>query len=237
MLPSRPSRRLLLAATLVAALVMPLGQAAAAAPRDPAPSAQPWQPKAAPKPPLRPADNRFDHAQRLQREPKVSAPPAPAPRSVTTGGRTPGPLSGPATAHHGKKPAVAPCTLDGITGLSPDQLADFLADPAVTADGCLRGLIWNWDSRLIPVMSDAHVQAVARRIASLAPGHDGANTSHLYEMFTYLHAMAYHDFSHEEIDTTDAPTVNAVRGAVDAFAAAAHTFAPPGPTPIPCARP
>ncbi|MFD8458751.1 collagenase [Streptomyces antimycoticus] len=224
MLPSRPSRRLLLAATLVAALVMPLGQAAAAAPGDPAPSAQPWQPKAAPKPPPRPADNRFDHAQRLQRKPKLSEPPAPAPRSVTTDGRIPGPLSGPATAHHGKKPGVAPCTLDGITGLSPDQLADFLADPAVTADGCLRGLIWNWDSRLIPVMSDAHVQTVARRIASLAPGHDGENTSHLYEMFTFLHAVAYQDFAHEEIDTTDAPTVNAVRGAVDAFAAAAHTF-------------
>ncbi|CAM5566416.1 hypothetical protein SANTM175S_00271 [Streptomyces antimycoticus] len=73
-------------------------------------------------------------------------------------------------------------------------------------------------------MSDAHVQTVARRIASLAPGHDGENTSHLYEMFTYLHAVAYQDFAHEEIDTTDAPTVNAVRGAVDAFAAAAHTF-------------
>ncbi|MFD9247390.1 collagenase, partial [Streptomyces sp. NPDC059556] len=120
--------------------------------------------------------------------------------------------------------AGVPCTLDGITGLGPEQFADFLADPAVLADGCLRGLIWTWDARLTLVMSDAHVQAVARRISGLAAAHDGRNSSHLEEMFTYLHAVAYHDYSRDEIDTTDAPTVNAVRQAVADFGNAARTF-------------
>ncbi|MFE7517254.1 collagenase, partial [Streptomyces sp. NPDC057540] len=129
-----------------------------------------------------------------------------------------------AAAAPGTTAAGVPCTLDGITGLAPEQFADFLADPAVTADGCLRTLIWTWDARLAPVMSDAHVQAVARRISSLSAAHDGRNSSHLEEMFTYLHAVAYHDFSRGEIDTTDAPTVDAVRRAVADFGAAAHTF-------------
>ncbi|MFD7260192.1 collagenase [Streptomyces sp. NPDC059874] len=120
--------------------------------------------------------------------------------------------------------AGVPCTLDGIKGLSPEQFADFLADQAVTADGCLRGLIWTWDARLAPVMSDAHVQAVSRRISSLAAAHDGRNSSHLEEMFTYLHAVAYHDYSRSEIDVTDAPTVDAMRRAIADFAGAAHTF-------------
>ncbi|MFK0252019.1 collagenase [Streptomyces sp. NPDC090445] len=120
--------------------------------------------------------------------------------------------------------AGVPCTLDGITGLSPEQFADFLGDQAVLADGCLRGLIWTWDARLAPVMSDAHVQAVSRRISSLAAAHDGRNSSHLEEMFTYLHAVAYHDHSRSEIDVTDAPTVDAMRRAVADFGAAARTF-------------
>ncbi|MFE1411516.1 collagenase [Streptomyces sp. NPDC058746] len=120
--------------------------------------------------------------------------------------------------------AGVPCTLDGITSLGPEQFADFLADQAVTADGCLRGLIWTWDARLAPVMSDAHVQAVSRRISSLAAGHDGRNSSHLEEMFTYLHAVAYHDYSRSEIDVTDAPTVDAMRRAIADFGGAARTF-------------
>lgn len=111
MLHSRLSRRLLLAATLVAALAMPLGQAAAAAPQGHAPSAQPRQSKAVSKPTVRPADNPFNHAQRLAKAPKFSAPPAPAPRSVTTNGRIPGPLSGPATPTTRSRPSLpAPST-------------------------------------------------------------------------------------------------------------------------------
>ncbi|QEU90404.1 collagenase [Streptomyces kanamyceticus] len=120
--------------------------------------------------------------------------------------------------------AAVPCTLDAVTGLAPERFADFLADPAVTADGCLRTLVWNWDPRLAPVMSDAHVQAVSGRITRLAAAHDGKNGSHLLEMFTYLHAVAYQDFSHDEIDVTDAPTVDAMRRAVDAFGSAPRTF-------------
>ncbi|MGW2997934.1 M9 family metallopeptidase N-terminal domain-containing protein, partial [Streptomyces sp. NPDC001193] len=120
--------------------------------------------------------------------------------------------------------AGVPCTLDGITGLGPEQFADFLADPAVTADGCMRGLIWTWDARLAPVMDDAHVQAVARRISGLAAAHDGRGTSHLEEMFTYLHAAVYHDFSRGEIDLTDAATADAMSRAVTDFGNAARTF-------------
>ena len=36
-------------------------------------------------------------------------------------------------------------------------------------------------------------------------------------MFTYLHAVVYHDFSRSEIDVTDAPTTEAMRRAINAF--------------------
>ncbi|WP_369216405.1 collagenase, partial [Streptomyces flavofungini] len=121
-------------------------------------------------------------------------------------------------------PRTAACTLDGVTGLAPEAFADFLGDPAVTAEGCLRNLIWTWDRRLAPVMSDAHVQAVSARATRLAAAHDGRNGTHLLEMFTYLHAVAYQDFSHDEIDVTDGPTVDAMRRAVAAFGGASRTF-------------
>ncbi|WP_436318350.1 collagenase [Streptomyces caniferus] len=220
----RIPRRILLAAILATTLALPAVQAAQAAPHASATSqrtraAQPGHRPAAPT-----TANPFDQAQRLATAPKFVAAPAPAPRALVERGHIPGPQTKPADAPHGPRPAVAPCTLDGITGLGPEQFADFLADPAVTADDCLRTLVWTWDPRLVPVMSDAHVQAVARRITGLAAAHDGKNTSHLYEMFTYLHAVAYQDFSHDEIDTTDAPTVDAVRRAVEAFGTAARTF-------------
>ncbi|AWZ06022.1 MULTISPECIES: collagenase [unclassified Streptomyces] len=181
--------------------------------------------------------NPFDEVDHLADAPKTDPAPAPAPGGqAVTDGQVPGPVTKPAaasTAKSGKLAAAAqglasgvPCTLDGITNLSPEQFADFLADPAVTAGsgGCLSGLIWTWDARLAPVMSDAHVQAVSRRISTLAAAHDGRNSSHLEEMFTYLHAVAYHDFSRTEIDVTDAPTVDAMRRAVADFGSAARTF-------------
>ncbi|WP_406055272.1 collagenase [Streptomyces sp. NBC_01077] len=172
--------------------------------------------------------NPFDEVEHLATAPRKTFGPAPAPGGLATGrvpGRAPAKASAARTlAATPTTAAGVPCTLDGITGLGPEQFADFLADPAVLADGCLRGLIWTWDARLAPVMSDAHVQAVARRISGLAASHDGRNSSHLEEMFTYLHAVAYHDFSRDEIDTTDAPTVNAIRQAVADFGNAARTF-------------
>ncbi|MFD9408782.1 collagenase [Streptomyces sp. NPDC059989] len=187
------------------------------------------------------APNPFDEVDRLA-NPRVNTPaPAPAPG---TGQAASGQIPGAATAatapdertEKSRKAtaqaaptarsvaAGVPCTLDGITNLTPEQFADFLGDQAVLADGCLRGLIWTWDARLTPVMSDAHVQAVSRRISSLAAAHDGRNSSHLEEMFTYLHAVAYHDYSRSEIDVTDAPTVNAMRQAIADFGNAARTF-------------
>ncbi|MET9801594.1 collagenase [Streptomyces sp. NPDC006368] len=162
-----------------------------------------------------------DEVLRLATAPPPTRPPAPAPGgrpdARVPGPRTPAPPTPTATTAPG-------CTLDGVTRLRPEELADFLTDPAVTADGCLRGLIWTWDARLAPVMSDAHVQAVSRRAGALAPGHDGANTTHLLELFTYLHAVAYHDFSRGEIDVTDPPTTETMRRAVHAFGSAARSF-------------
>ncbi|MET9851968.1 collagenase [Streptomyces sp. NPDC006450] len=188
--------------------------------------------------------NPFDEVERLADAQQAAPAPAPAPGGRNPGGRAvaagkvPGAVAESATAaapatKSGRLAAAAagtaagvPCTLDGITGLTPEQFADFLADPAVTAakGGCLSGLIWTWDARLAPVMSDAHVQAVSRRISALAASHDGLGSSHLEEMFTYLHAVAYHDHSRTEIDVTDGPTVDAMRQAIAAFAGAARTF-------------
>ncbi|MFF9870227.1 collagenase [Streptomyces sp. NPDC013953] len=162
-----------------------------------------------------------DEVLRLAAAPRTAPAPAPAPGRRTTT-RVPGPQT-PAPARLGATVA-ADCTLGAVTGLRPEEFADFLADPAVTADGCLRGLIWTWDARLAPVMSDAHVQAVSRRVSALAPGHDGLNGTHLLEMLTYLHAVVYHDFSRGEIDVTDPTTTEAMRRAVHAFGSAARSF-------------
>ncbi|MFE2014423.1 collagenase [Streptomyces sp. NPDC059491] len=205
------------------------GASAASADGNPAPA------PGAPAPQAATGGHPLDEVAHLASAPRTTFGPAPAPGGLATG-RVPG--RAPAAATPARKATAAavgaaaadetaagvPCTLDGITGLAPERLADFLADPAVTADGCLSGLIWTWDARLAPVMSDAHVQAVARRISGLAAAHDGRNSSHLEEMFTYLHAVVYHDFSRGEIDTTDAPTVNAITQAVTAFGDAARTF-------------
>ncbi|MFF3319835.1 collagenase [Streptomyces sp. NPDC003035] len=231
----RTVRTTLLAAVLATGLTAPLAYSAqAAAPvRTPAGFAPGSTAQAAPTVPAAPArhaPNPHDEVDRLAQAPAAKTGPAAAPRGVTAGrvpgvqGEGPGAQSLTRTARAATTRAGVPCTLDGITRLSPAQLADFLADPAVQADGCLRGLVWTWDARLAPVMSDAHVQAVAARITGLAAGHDGTNSTHLLEMFTYLHAVAYHDFGRPEIDLTDAPTVEAMRAATTAYATAPRTF-------------
>ncbi|MEV6329063.1 collagenase [Streptomyces sp. NPDC051909] len=213
-------RTSLLATAVAVTLLATAGQSAT----------QAAEPPAAPAPasaqlPAAFGQNPFDEVAHLANPRTAKPTPAPAPGGNGTQARIPGP----APKAKGAKARTAfaagvPCTLDGVTGLSPEQFADFLADPAVTADGCLRDLVWTWDARLAPVMSDAHVQAVARRVSSLAATHDGRNSTHLQEMFTYLHAVAYHDFSRTEIDITDAPTVDAVRRAIADYGNAAHTF-------------
>ncbi|GAA3375605.1 collagenase [Streptomyces racemochromogenes] len=244
MFQHRAVRTSLLATAVTVTLLATAGQASTQAAERITPTAAPAatfaagaQGAAAPSP--------FDEVdRRADAEPLVPAPaPAPGGRAVTDG-RVPG--AAPAVEAPGSTAAAerteksrtsaqaaptaksvaagVPCTLDGIKNLTPEQFADFLGDQAVTADGCLRGLIWTWDARLAPVMSDAHVQAVSRRISSLAAAHDGRNSSHLEEMFTYLHAVAYHDFSRDEIDVTDAPTTAAIRQAIADFGNAARTF-------------
>ncbi|MEU2074376.1 collagenase [Streptomyces sp. NPDC013489] len=224
-------RSSLLTSAVAVTLLASSGQAGAtAADTDARATVVPAASTGAPAPRAEHGANPFDEVERLATAPRKTFGPAPAPGSLAAG-RVPGRAPVAATAARTALSAAGmttaagvPCTLDGITGLGPEQFADFLADPAVLADGCLRGLIWTWDARLAPVMSDAHVQAVARRISGLAAAHDGRNSSHLEEMFTYLHAVAYHDYSRDEIDTTDAPTVNAVRQAVADFGNAARTF-------------
>ncbi|MFJ8210902.1 collagenase [Streptomyces sp. NPDC096033] len=235
----RAVRTSLLSAAVTVTLLATAGQAVtqaaergtpAAGPAASTPGAFAAGPAAAPNP--------FDEVDRLAEAKQLAPAPAPAPggKSVADN-RVPGAADAAPAADKGRKTATAqaaptaksvaagvPCTLDGITNLGPEQFADFLGDPAVTADGCLRTLIWTWDARLAPVMSDAHVQAVSRRISRLAAAHDGRDSSHLEEMFTYLHAVVYHDYSRSEIDVTDAPTVDAMRQAIADFGNAAHTF-------------
>ena len=208
----RMPRRILLAATLATTLALPAVQAAQrSAPHVGHPRAA--DPGAAARTPCRGA-HRPTPSTRSNASPGHRSPPRPGagPRARTPReGRIPGPQT--RTERRAARPQTRrrPLHPRRHHRPGPEQFADFLADPAVTADGCLRDLVWTWDARLVPVMSDAHVQAVARRITGLAAAHDGKNTSHLYEMFTYLHAVAYHDFSHDEIDITDAPTVDAIR--------------------------
>ncbi|MCX4586006.1 collagenase [Streptomyces sp. NBC_01481] len=224
------ARRPLLAGAIAVALLAPLGQTAQAVDRESATPKAPATFAARPGPVATPAtagaDNPFDEVEHLAKAPKPAFKPASAPGGLAEG-RTPGRQSKGKSKASSSAPVSAagvPCTLDGITRLAPEQLADFLADPAVTADGCLRDLIWTWDARLTPVMSDAHVQAVGRRISSLAAAHDGRNGTHLLEMFTYLHAVVYHDFSRPEIDITDVPTTEILRRAIYDFGSAARTF-------------
>ncbi|MEV5241908.1 collagenase [Streptomyces cinnamoneus] len=217
-------RRSLLTTAIAVTLCATAVQAGHADPASPAPAS----PAAGAALRTPPAPNPFDEVTRLANAPKPVAEDLTAPGELKDGRipgaltAKPGPTLGTPRATVGG--AAVPCTLDGVKGLGAEQFADFLADPAVTADGCLRTLIWTWDQRLVPVMSRAHVQAVSRRIERLAGAHDGKNGSHLLEMFTYLHAVAYHDFSHDEIDLGDAPTVEAIRRAVAAFGSAARTF-------------
>ncbi len=212
----RTARKGLLAAALSASLALPTAQAVQAAPPDRPPAAPPAARTAVHDP--------HDDVDRLARPPKpADATPVPGGGKLEPG-RIPGDLVPGAPTPPGGGPALAggvPCTLDGVTRLTPDGLADFLTDLSV-----YKRQIWTWDARLAPVMSRAHVQAVAGRAARLAPRHDGTDATHLLELFTYLHAAVYHDFSRTEIDLTDAPTVDAMSRAVAALGAAAHTFDP-----------
>ncbi|MFB9393105.1 collagenase [Streptomyces coeruleoprunus] len=229
----RPLRASLLAAAVTTALLGTAGTTlstahAGEAPKAPA-AGRTADRAAAPGPD---AGDRHPHDEvlHLGKAPRQVLRPAPAPGERPASGRTPGRQTSAATSPAAQRSAggtgttAVPCTLDDVSRLGPQQFADFLADRAVTADGCLRDILWTWDARLGRVMSDAHVQAVSQRITALAGQHDGRNSSHLLEMFTYLHAVVYHDFSRDEIDVTDAPTAEAMRRAIHYFGTAPRTF-------------
>ncbi|MFH8796544.1 collagenase [Streptomyces sp. NPDC017941] len=206
------------------------GLTAAQASAAPEAVSAPAVPAPVPRPAAAPGPNPHDAVDRRATAPAPAARALPAPGGLTDG-RVPGPRTRAPEAADGEEVPRAtlggtavPCTLDGVKGLSPERFADFLAADEVTADGCLRTLIWTWDQRLAPVMSRAHIQAVAHRANRLAAGHDGRNGTHLLEMFTYLHAVAYHAFSHDDVDLADPATLAAVRGSLDAFGAAARSF-------------
>ncbi|MEV4432839.1 collagenase [Streptomyces sp. NPDC049585] len=222
----RTVRRPLLTAAIAVTLCATAGQTSWAAP---SPAASPAPAAAATKA----APNPFDEVKRLANAPRPAIETPTAPRGLTKAA-IPGPATDKAKQGTSKGVAAAPritvrgvtvaCTVDGIAGLTPEQFADFLMDPAVTADGCLRNVLWTWDSRMTRVFSRENVRAVALRAERYGYWHDGKNTDHLLEMFTYLHAAAYHDFSHDEIDLSDATTVEAVRRAVYYFGIGQHTF-------------
>ncbi|MEU9078771.1 collagenase [Kitasatospora sp. NPDC048538] len=239
---SRVAKRVLLAATMAATLTLPTLQTAqaltpaattATAPTSGATASTAGSPVGADQ---RTAYDDADHLGSAAARPGSAAP---APGGGSLGGSPvpgllPDRVGAPAPTAAPASPATAtaapttragvPCTVDGLTGLGADQLVAFLTDPAVTADGCLRGIIWTWDARFTTTMDNAHVQAVAHRITQLSATDDGSNASHLYELWTYLHATVYHGFSHHELNVTDPGTLAALQEAVTAYTGSAHAF-------------
>ncbi len=231
MFQSRTLRRSLLTAAISVTLCATAVQTGSAA--SPAATPSPVAPTTAAPRQATAEPNPFDEVTRLAKAPKPADLTATGPGEQTRA-RVPGPVTPQSKESKGKAKSLAPratvggagvpCTLDGVSRLGPEQFADFLADPAVTADGCLRDILWTWDQRLARVMTKEHVRAVAQRAERYGYSHDGKNSTHVLEMFTYLHAAAYHDFSRDEIDHTDAQTVEAIRRAVHYFGVAARTF-------------
>ncbi|MDH6127049.1 collagenase [Kitasatospora sp. GP82] len=235
---TRATRRVLLAAAIAASLTLPAVQTAQAltpaAATAPSPVAS-----AAGAPTADPRPTGYDDVDQLGNAVAKTGSAAPAPGGGSLGsalvpgalpaqvGR-PGPTSADLTpAPHApvaRTAAGVPCTVDGLTSLGPDQLVGFLTDPAVTADGCLNHVLWSWDARFTTTMDNAHVQAVANRITQGSATSDGTPGSHLYELWTFLHATVYHDFSHPELHVTDPATLAAIQQAIGSYTASAHAW-------------
>ncbi|GAB7185852.1 collagenase [Kitasatospora sp. Ki12] len=241
---SRVAKRVLLASAMALTLTLPTLQTAQALTPTPSSPSAPTAQSAAPATPATPAqadpDRRtaYDDVDHLGTDAAKPGAPAPAPGGGSLGDSlipgllpdhvgAPAPTAGPVTATAATAPTTAagvPCTVDGLTGLGADQLVAFLTDPAVTADGCLNTLLWTWDARFTTTMDNAHVQAVAKRIAQLSATDDGTGSSHVYELWTYLHATVYHAFTHHELNVSDPATLSSVQQAVTAYAGSAHAF-------------
>ncbi|WP_405020374.1 collagenase [Kitasatospora sp. NBC_00070] len=231
MATSFTTRRVLLAAVLTATLTLPAIQTGQALAQSPVAA-----PAAATAPaPVAPTG--YDEVDRLGDATARTGTAAPAPGGGSLGsgpvpGMLPDRVGAPAptaaelvaSGTAATTAAGVPCTVDGMTGLGPNALADFLTDPAVTVDGCLKNFLWTWDARYTTTMDDAHVQAVAQRIGKLAGSDDGTGAAHLYELWTFLHATVYFDFNQNGIDVTDAATLAAVQQAVTAYGNSPHAF-------------
>ncbi|WP_457031833.1 collagenase [Kitasatospora sp. P5_F3] len=199
---SRPrgARRALLTVALAASLALPLTTlpaAAATGTADPVPAVS-AAPVAGP-------DDHVDHA------------------ATADGGGQPGPEL--TVQQAGSAVAAAPgCTPEAFSAFTPARLADFLADPAVQYGDCLAPLLRSWNPRYAPVFAPAHVQAVADRITSIAPGLDGTDRNQ-QQLWYYLHVAVLYDFEHVEV-TLDAPTLAAVQRAITAYTANQRVFEP-----------
>ncbi|KQV22905.1 collagenase [Kitasatospora sp. Root107] len=226
----RTTRRVLLAAVLTATLALPAIQTGQAIAQTPVAGSAATTPA-----PTLPTG--YDEVDRLGDVTAKTGTAAPAPGGGSLGsgpvpGMLPDRVGAPAPtaaelAVGGSAATTAagvPCTVDGMTSLSPSGLADFLTDPAVTFDGCLKNFLWTWDARYNTTMDDAHVQAVAQRITQRSAADDGTGAAHLYELWTFLHATVYYDFNHDGIDVTDAATVAAIQQAVTAYGNSPHAF-------------
>ncbi|MFJ5234064.1 collagenase [Kitasatospora sp. NPDC088391] len=222
----RPTRKAVLAAAIAAALALPVlqgAQTAGAAPVAAAAAAAPTPAAAAPA-----ERGAYDEVAHLGQAAERTGAAAPAPGGGALGDpHVPGQLPqrdgrpAPTAGQPAATAAGVPCDLGGLTGLSPQALADFLADPAVT-EACLSSTLWTWDARFATTMDAAHVQAVAAKAQALA----ASGNPNLYQLWYFLHAAVYHDFSHAEIDLTTADTTGAVQRAIDAYLAAGHAFDP-----------
>ncbi|MFI8455987.1 collagenase [Kitasatospora sp. NPDC085464] len=237
---SRVARRVLLASAMAVTLTLPTLQTAQAltpTPAASAPASAPTAPKSStPAPDPLTAYDDVDH---LGDDTAKPGAPAPAPGGGSLGSTlipgllpdhvgAPAPtadqVAGTTAATPPTSGAGVPCTVDGLTRLGADQLVAFLTDPAVTADGCLNSILWTWDARFTTTMDNAHVRAVADRLTQLSATDDGTGSSHVYELWTYLHATVYHAFTHHELNVSDPATLGSIQRAITAYAGSAHAF-------------
>ncbi|WP_406195386.1 collagenase [Kitasatospora sp. NBC_01560] len=226
MTPTPSVRNTLLAAALTAALAVPLVQSAQAAAPSASVTAAPVTAAAGASAGLAPAGT-DQAAHRAAPGGASSAGPQGWPGAAAlqpTTGAQPGDPAGAGLAAVADQPTA--CTPEAFTALGPAALADFLSDRGHTYQDCLRPLLVNWNVQTAKVMTPAHIQAVADRITALAPRFDSANNLNQQELWYFLHVAVLFDFSHSEIDISDANSVAAVDRAIRAYTANSRVFEP-----------
>lgn len=94
-------------------------------------------------------------------------------------------------------PRALDCSSADIRDATPDELVKYLSTHEY--DPCLR-FLWQLDANLRTVLTDSHVERVAREIAARSPSYDGTNASHLREIIGFQRVAYYHDFYHDDLD-------------------------------------